>query len=248
VAGLPPALDRFFRRALAKEPSDRYPNGAAFGTAFQEALADPVARSENRKPAAAQTVPLSWQLPHMKGRLPLLGRRAWSVAALAVVVTLAGWFALRGDGATVPGEPPEPPAETAAAESESGSVVDAYLASPTVAKSARAWLQLSGTSKVKSGTLTVLVDGAEVYTRSLSTAERGAARFFKKVAGRVQEEFDARIPVTPGEHEIVARVSMQRRDEPYEAAVWVDVESGESQGLTLVAGKTFGSPLSLSVN
>jgi hypothetical protein len=249
VAGLPPAVDRFFARALAKEPSGRYPNGAAFGAAFQEALADPDARSKSRRAAGgAETVPLAWQMPRMRGRVPLLGRRVWSVVALAVVVMLAGWYALRGDGATAPDVlPPDPSAESEPTERDSGSVVDAYLATPTVAKPARAWLQLDAISKVKAGTLTVLVDGDEVYARELSTAERGAARFFKRVAGRVQEEFDVRIPVAPGEHEVVARVSMQRRDEPYEAAVWVDLESGESQGLALVAGRTFGSALSLSV-
>jgi hypothetical protein len=250
VAGLPPALDRFFARALAKDPSSRYPNGTAFGTAFQEALADPAARSEGRKPApGAETVPLAWQLPRMKGRLPLVGRRAWSIPVLAVVVAVAGWLALRGDEASAPGAPPNPPNEVSeATESDTGSVIDAYLATPTAARAAKAWLELDATSKVKSGSLTVLVDGAEVYSRQLSTTERGAERFFKKVAGRVQEEFDASIPIAPGEHEIVARVSMERRDEPYEAAVFINVESGESRRLTLVAGKTFGSPLSLDVN
>ena len=35
---LPPAVDRVFERALAKDPSDRYPNGAAFVGALDDAL------------------------------------------------------------------------------------------------------------------------------------------------------------------------------------------------------------------
>ena len=254
VAGLPEALDRFFSRALAKEASGRYPNGAAFGAAFQEALAEPEAQVEDAKPSArGETVPLSWAVPRFKGGLKLPGRRVSIIAALVVLAALAGWAVLGLGGVDEDREAfqamaePSATAGPSATASESKSVVDAYLATPT-AKSSDAWLELDGTSKVKSGTLTVLVDGTEVYSRPLSTDERGASRFLKKVAGRVQEEFEARIPVSPGEHQITARVSMQRRDEPYETTVWVDLDSGERQGLDLVAGKTFGRPLSLSVN
>jgi len=263
VAGLPDALDRFFSRALAKEASGRYPNGAAFGAAFQEALAEPEAQAKDAKPGAkGETVPMSWAVPRFRGGLKLPGRRVSIIAALVVLAALAGWAVLGLSGVDVDGdggafqamtEPSATAAEPSATASESKSVVDAYLATPTTlatptAKSSDAWLELDGTSKVKSGTLTVLVDGTEVYSRPLSTDERGASRFLKKVAGRVQEEFEARIPVSPGEHQITARVSMKRRDEPYETTVWVDLESGERQGLDLVAGKTFGRPLSLSVN
>ena len=248
VAGLPAALDRFFSRALAKEPSGRYPNGAVFGAAFQEALAELEARADDAKPSAsAETVPLSRAAPRFAGGLKLPGPRVWIIAALAGLVVVVGWAVLGRDGRTAPGGVPQSAAEHTATSGEPKSVVDAYLAAPT-AKSRDAWLELSGTSKVKSGTLTVLVDGSEVYSRQLSTGERGAERFFKKVAGRVEEEFSARIPVAPGEHQVVARVSMERRDEPYEVGVWVDLESGESRGLSLVAGKTFGRPVSFSVN
>jgi hypothetical protein len=256
ASGLPEALDRFFARALAKEASGRYPNGAAFGAAFQEALAEPEARARHAKPGArAETVPLSWEVPTVARRLTLPGPRARIIiATLIVLAVLVGWGVLgrgveneHGGGFQPIAEPPVTTLEQPAKASESKSVVDAYLAAPT-AKPSGAWLELDGTSKVKSGTLTVLVDGAEVYSRPLSTDERGASRFLKKVAGRVQEEFEARIPVSPGEHQVTARVSMKRRDEPYETTVWVDLESGERQGLDLVAGKTFGRPLSLSVN
>ena len=259
VAGLPEALDRFFSRALAKEASGRYPNGAAFGAAFQEALAEPESQVEDAKPSArGETVPLSWAVPGFAGGLKLPGRRVAIIAALIFLAALAGWAVLGrggvdgdgdGDGGAFQAmtEPSATAAEPSEMASKSKSVVDAYLATPT-AKSSDAWLELEGTSKVKSGTLTVLVDGAEVYSRPLSTDERGASRFLKKVAGRVQEEFEARIPVSPGEHQVTARVSMQRRDEPYETTVWVDLESGERQGLDLVAGKTFGRPVSLSLN
>lgn len=258
VSGLPEALDRFFTRALSKEASGRYPNGAAFGAAFQEALAEPEAQAKDAKPGA--TVPVSWAAPRFNGGLRLPGWRVSIVAALVVLAALAGWTVLGRGGANRDGgasqavtEPSVTAAEPSETASEEKSVVDAYLAAPTTVatpttKSSDAWLELAGLSKVKSGTLTVLVDGVEVYSRPLSTDERGASRFIKKVAGRVQEEFEARIPVSPGEHQVTARVSMKRRDEPYETTVWVDLESGESQGLDLVAGKTFGRPLSFSVN
>jgi len=256
VSGLPESVDRFFSRALSKDPSGRYPNGAAFGAAFQEALADPEAQARDAEPGA--TVPVSWAGPRFAGAPKLPERRIAIIASLVFLAALAGWAVLGRDGAdsgvsqamTEPSATAAEPSETA---SESRSVVDAYLATPTplatpTTNSSNAWLELDAKSKVKSGTLTVLVDGAEVYSRALSTDERGASRFLKKIAGRVQEEFEAKIPVSPGEHKVTARVSMQRRDEPYETTVWIDLESGESQGLELVAGKTFGRALSLSVN
>ena len=109
----------------------------------------------------------------------------------------------------------------------------------------KAYLDLEATSSVKDGKLTVLVDGSEVYSRELSTESRNVKRFFKKVAGNVQESFDARIAIPSGTREVMARVHTARRSAPYEEVLTLDLEPGESRKIRLVAGRTLGRAVSL---
>ncbi|MBK9446317.1 MAG: serine/threonine protein kinase [Betaproteobacteria bacterium] len=55
---LPPAIDRLFRRALAKKPDERFRNGAAFREALREMLAMILPRADGTPPPADYTVRL----------------------------------------------------------------------------------------------------------------------------------------------------------------------------------------------
>jgi len=247
VAGLPGALDRFFERALAKSPSDRYPNAAAFGAAFQEAVDEAPAATTERT-ATRPTVGAGAPGPGPPAGVPWTRRPlVWGIAAAAAVVLIAAWSLSR----TPWGADERPLAEEVAATPDAPSIDEdrglANKARSVFGVTGEAYLDLEATSSVKDGTLTVLVGGSEVYSRELSTEDRNVKRFFKKVAGNVQESFDARIAVPSGNHEVVARVETARRSAPYEESVTVDLEPGESRKLRLVAGRTFGRPLSLHI-
>jgi uncharacterized protein with GYD domain len=252
VSGLPDSVDRFFARALAKEPSSRYPNATTFAIAFEQALTE----GAPSPTAAAATRPMvetpvedppqpdgaghaaTGVAPRGPGRM-----LAWA-AATVVVIVLAGWgLASRGSGDTAA----KPDADAAVVATEEGpsdaSLVDRAKSVLGIEK--EAYLALEARSSVKEGTLTLLVDGSEVFSRSLSTEDRSMKRFFKKVSGKVHESFETRIPVSAGRHEVVAIVETRRSETPYEDSVTIDMEPGEIQTITLVAGRTFGSPLTL---
>jgi serine/threonine-protein kinase len=76
---LPPAIDRLFRRALAKKPDERFRNGAAFREALREMLAMILPRADGTPPPADYTV-----------RLPAAGdaARATPAAAAAAAAPL----------------------------------------------------------------------------------------------------------------------------------------------------------------
>jgi serine/threonine protein kinase len=246
VQGLPRALDQFFERALAKDRSERYPNAAAFGAAFQEAVDESPAvttrlaevRAEPRRAVAvaSRSVPRS--------RRPFV----WAIAVAVVVVVLATWSLWRPRG--VPGVEPLP--EKGAMSGQTASPPEdrklVNQARAALGVTGKAYLDLEATSSVKDGKLTVLVDGSEVYSRELSTESRNVKRFFKKVSGKVQETFDARIAIPSGSHEVVARVHTARRAAPYEEGVTVDLEPGESRKIRLIAGRTFGRAVSLETD
>ena len=106
------------------------------------------------------------------------------------------------------------------------------------------YLRLDARSSFSSGTLSLLVDGEEVYSHELAAEEGG---FFKKITGRSQEAFEAWIEIDPGKHEIVARVITADGTEFLESIV-VDLEAGVQRELKLIAGRALGRPLSLKLD
>jgi serine/threonine-protein kinase len=261
VADLPVALDRFFARALAKDPGQRYPNAPAFGTAIQEALDEATPEVAAAAPAAA-TQPLialappeperkKGPKPRREPRTPLAvlpHRSRWAFGAVLAVLAITVVWLLTGGGPEVVGDTPEVAAENGdagATEADEPGLIESARSALGLAEDA--YLEIEGKSSVKSGALVVLVDGVEVFTRELSTEDRNVKRFFKKVSGKAHEIFDARIPVSAGEREIVVVVQTQRRESPYEESVTVELEPGESRTLEVIAGRTFGDPLSVQM-
>jgi|SoiMethySBSTD1v2_1073268.scaffolds.fasta_scaffold142418_2 eukaryotic-like serine/threonine-protein kinase len=102
TAGLPPAVDGVFARALAKQPQDRYPTAAAFAADLAAAL----------RPAAPAVVMAGAPAAAHRARTIYASRRRKAIrlavaAALALLAGLAGAYALTGwagSGETAPGE------------------------------------------------------------------------------------------------------------------------------------------------
>ncbi len=111
----------------------------------------------------------------------------------------------------------------------------------------KAYLRLDGKSSVRAGTLTLLVDREQVYSRELRASVR-AANVLTKVLGKNQETFEAWIGVAPGKREVMALLTTQGGGSGYKNSVVVDLGPGETRRLNVVAGRTFGSPLSVDVD
>lgn len=116
---------------------------------------------------------------------------------------------------------------------------------PAMAVEEPAYLRISGKSSLRSGTLVVRVDGTQVYTRTLSASEGKTKRFFKRMVGRAGETFEAVIAVEPGEHDVHAQVTVGDATKGYDSILTLDVDSGATHDLRLVAGRMVGRPLTL---
>lgn len=217
VPGLPAGLDRFFQRALAKDPARRFADGAALRDGLNRALEGYQPAAPQRTvlaPAGAPVVPEAPRPEPMHGspstrslRPPWSStaghpvyRRPAAIAFLVFFILGGGWWAW---GAR------------------------------------RVDLRLDGKSSIPSGTLTLMIDEEQVYQRSLSTEEGG---FFSKVTGRTQETFETWLRVAPGKHEIVAHV-LEEDGTEHRASIVIDAEPGEQREIDLVAGRAIGRPL-----
>jgi serine/threonine-protein kinase len=128
---LPPALDRTFKRALAKDPADRFESSAAFVSALRDALAEPTRRTQVAAPPplppgrgpAARRARHPWRLPALIGLLAAIAIVGALLAAALVgddeggqvtqsVVTRAGERVTVTETVEPPPPPPPPPATT----------------------------------------------------------------------------------------------------------------------------------------
>ncbi len=227
AGGLPPAIDRFLDRALAKDPAERFADAAQFRDALRrlrEEISRPVADSEATQhdgvPSAGAVDPPP---AYGSGTAPTDGvafpfadpapdpkRRRLLVAGLAfaLVLVLAGWWLLGGD--------------------------DAHL-------------RLEGKSTVPEGSVRLLVDGEEVYARELAGGSGGGG-LVNKVLRKNQETFEAWIEVQSGKREITARLEPEANDSVYTDTIVVDLEPNETKKLRMVAGRALGRPLSLKID
>jgi tRNA A-37 threonylcarbamoyl transferase component Bud32 len=216
IKGLPPGVDDFFQRALAKDPDERFPDGMSFKQALEEAHRGWVGEEGEAIgpiPGPVDTV-VSGGAPGPTGLTGSFARR-WRSGR-----TLALRFALFA-GVSV-----------------------ALLAGMFFYLGRAAYLQLDAKSGVAAGRLTVLVDGREVYGRDLAAPDPGA-KVFARMLGRNQESFEAWIKVPPGKHEVTARVTPGDSGAEAQSSVVVDLGRGEVRRLKLVAGRSLGAPLSL---
>jgi eukaryotic-like serine/threonine-protein kinase len=93
---LPPELDPIFRRAMAKEPAERYPSAAEFVSALREALRRAGATTRELEPVAATPAPVPGGKSFPIPALIAGGLIAAALAGVGVAAALTG-----GDG-----EPP----------------------------------------------------------------------------------------------------------------------------------------------
>jgi predicted Ser/Thr protein kinase len=225
--GLPAGLERFFDRALAKDPTDRFAGVAAFKRGLDEARRAETAFDENATIVAAaptgsgatasdprpsvgasRGAPLPFPDPEAAEVRSKRHRRRIIVAALAAVILLGGWALLGGRR--------------------------------------QAYLKLDAKSSIEAGELTVEIDGKEVYSRRLEAPQRKG--LLKKMLEQNQETFEAWIEVKPGKHEVIANVLPDGKKSGYQDTVVVDLDAGETRRLRLVAGRSFGTPLSLKIH
>ena len=110
-----------------------------------------------------------------------------------------------------------------------------------------AYLQLDGKSSLPAGTFSLQIDGTEVYARELSSPHT-KKNFIKKMFEQRHETFEAWIEVRPGKHEIAALVVPHDEPRTFQDTIVVDLEPGETRRLRMVAGRNFGSVLSLKID
>jgi hypothetical protein len=217
------ALDSFFDRALAKDPAARFPDGAAFRDALHEALSTDATQDPNATHLDAQ---ITVDVGEGRSGLP---------------------------GPQTPG--PSPPWSEPTRRSgrwQRGRVVTALLAVGILAAwmllwwNGKAYLHLDAKSSVPEGVFALLVDGEEVYSRELSgkDAPKGLLR---KALGNA-ETFEALIAVSPGRHEVVARIVPENEWKRYEDTIVVEIDARQTRKLRMRAGRAFGAPLSLKAD
>jgi serine/threonine protein kinase len=222
VPGLPAGLDRFFEQALAKDPALRFADGAALRDGLTRAL-------EGHQPAAPTSTVIAQSEPSVAGSV--VPPRSSDGAGMEQSI-----------------RPPWSPDQARPVYRRPAAV--AFLVFFLLAGGWWAWgarrvdLKLDARSSIPSGTLTLTIDGEEVYERTLSTEEGG---FFSKVTGRTQETFETWLSVAPGKHKIVALVVEEDGSE-HRASVVIDAEPGEQREIDLVAGRALGRPLSLKAD
>ena len=226
VRSLPGRVDDFFDRALAKDPAGRFPDGAAFRDAFQEAgrrrrASSPAeetmaetARESAQAPAppappedgAEEITPRALQ-GSARRNTRFLGLKFASAALLSLLLLAAAWF---------------------------------HFGRP-------AHLRLDARSSIEAGSLSLRVDGREVYSRRLAAPPAGSG-VFDKILGRNQETFESWIRIPAGRHEVAAQVRAEGSGSPFQDSIVVNLKAGETRTLRMVAGRSFGSPVSLKVD
>jgi len=219
---LPSGLDEFFERALAKNPEDRFPDGAAFRQALEEAQRSYTpARGETTLVAAPDEAVVSEEATAPEDILPpappARARVRWRGRFLILKTSLAASLSL------------------------------ALLAGGLYWFMRPAHLKLDAKSTLEAGRLSLLLDGQEVYSRRLS-APRSGNRVVGKILGRNQESFEEWIQVPPGRHELAARVISDEAGAELGDSVVVELKAGETRTLKMVAGRSFGSPVSLKID
>jgi hypothetical protein len=142
--------------------------------------------------------------------------------------------------ATLPADPPSDPAQLQAdAAGLDEADTEPTAAEPVAVDLVEAYLDLHAKSAVKQGTLVILIDGSEVYSREMVSEHRGAKRFFKKLTRSAGKGFEERLTVESGQHEVVARL-IKPDGTNFQDTILVDLEPGQAKELQLLVGHKRG--------
>jgi hypothetical protein len=113
------------------------------------------------------------------------------------------------------------------------------------APAATAYLDVRVRSLLREGTLTLLVDGREVYSVDLATETGRWARIKKRAAQRAVHDLETRLGLGAGAHTIEAR-AVDGASRQLEERAEIVLEAGQTRRMVVVAGGTFGDRLSFS--
>jgi serine/threonine protein kinase len=237
AAGLPPGLDAFFEKALAKAPDERFQNAAAFRAGLLEAAVT------GSPTAAAEAAPERQAPPRRKRRGKR--RKAPEPSLAPAVPDDATGTDLEG---TLSPEASSPPLSTSADEDAPKPrtpwrtfippLVVAFFMLATLAGVTAlfvvrgAQVRLVGSSRIEAGDLRLMVDGRIVYFRRLAAPKpEGLAGFF----GGNREGFETWIRVPSGPHTLAAEVRLDTSDTPLTEALPLNLAAGETRTLRLAA-------------
>jgi tRNA A-37 threonylcarbamoyl transferase component Bud32 len=267
--GAGPALNRFFARALAKDPAARFADGRALGAALRQALApgNTVARAAAEAPAAATvvsgTLSASGLLEPVAGgrqgrllaTLAPWGRRVGRGAAvaargLAAAGSAGGRGLARGVSAALGGA-----RRGLGRMSPRGRRMLAVAALLAAALGGAAWLLLEPPAQVtlqvknsfESGRLTIRVDGDVVHSSRLEADRRQVKAFGRKLLEWGNEEYEEMLRLAPGTRTIQVRVEPDG-EPPLEQTLTADLVSGERRRLRLTMGRRGRDPLDIRLN
>jgi hypothetical protein len=228
VAGLPPDLDYFVARALAKDPADRYPDGRAMAEDAEDILSSMPPRHRSERPdagaaggtlvsatrqapgksegpapargPAVTTKPASAAAPQHPGRSPLASRaaRQRTVPWAAVLAAAVLGVVALTIGIAVLRKPAASSAMGSTASSESVPV-DGEAQD---AADQPAQLVIDFEHTLEYGTLRVWVDDAPVIDADLSSRVTRKLPGLELRKGRVEKTFE----LSPGMHEVRVQV------------------------------------------
>jgi serine/threonine protein kinase len=111
TTGLPAELDPVFRKALAKDPRERYESCAEFVAALRDAVSAAAGATSPLAPVPAPGPPATRDVPPPASYRPRRRSSAWPVVALLLAAAVVGgvalaYFVTRDDGGTKASVPP----------------------------------------------------------------------------------------------------------------------------------------------
>jgi serine/threonine-protein kinase len=251
VRGLPADVEHVLARALAKEPTKRYPTAEAFAEDAEDVVAGVAPRHArgdelvivDDDPAAPHTMRVPAGFAHAASPAPAAGapepeandtrttlppprkrglRVPVVVAALAVVLLIAMFLSA-----------PRRPAPERAVASPPRTAAPAPAASPSAAAVAvePARLRIDFDHPLRRGRLRVFVDDELTLDERLAGQEKKTALVFKVHEGSLREELD----VDPGLHEV--RIEVSWDDQKKVAGIVGNFRAGATRRLDASLGR-----------